>query len=261
MANVLVGSARSDERGKLKNGQAGDQTGKEVSTQNWYLHSKGWVVIRAKDSAAREKIAKAMEAACSNSNIGYDQNNRLGLYNAVSGKGFNPANCTVKTETDCSALVRVCVLFAGIQCGNFTTANEVSTLRSTGKFDTYTDDGMTKSSNYLLRGDILCTKTKGHTVVVLSNGAKVTAPTNTTPITNKKLPEIAKATLCKGSKGQQVKYLQHDLNYVLPVKMSVDGIFGNETKNYLMNFQTKYGLVKDGIYGIKSEAQMRKLIK
>ena len=32
---VKVGSARIDEYGKARGGQAGDQTGKEVSTQNW----------------------------------------------------------------------------------------------------------------------------------------------------------------------------------------------------------------------------------
>ena len=38
---VKIGSARIDERGKISGGAAGNQTGKELSTQNWYLHSKG----------------------------------------------------------------------------------------------------------------------------------------------------------------------------------------------------------------------------
>ena len=37
---VKIGSARIDENGKAHGGQAGDQTGKEVSTQSWYLNSK-----------------------------------------------------------------------------------------------------------------------------------------------------------------------------------------------------------------------------
>ena len=45
---VKIGSARIDENGKAHGGQAGDQTGKEVSTQSWYLNSKGWRVYRAK---------------------------------------------------------------------------------------------------------------------------------------------------------------------------------------------------------------------
>ena len=47
---VRVGSARIDENGKLASGQAGDQTGFEVAIEPWYLHTKGWVVIRAKDA-------------------------------------------------------------------------------------------------------------------------------------------------------------------------------------------------------------------
>ena len=53
---VKIGSARIDENGKAHGGQAGDQTGKEVSTQNWYLHSKGWRVFRAKNPSVAEKI-------------------------------------------------------------------------------------------------------------------------------------------------------------------------------------------------------------
>ena len=72
---VRVGSARSNENGGVNGGKAGDQTGREVSTQPWYLHSKGWIVIRAKSPAVREAIAKNMEAACQNDNIGYCQGN------------------------------------------------------------------------------------------------------------------------------------------------------------------------------------------
>ena len=41
---VKIGSARSS----YGNTAPGDQNnGKEVSTENWYLHSKGWIVLRA----------------------------------------------------------------------------------------------------------------------------------------------------------------------------------------------------------------------
>ena len=55
---VRVGSARIDENGKVIGGQAGDQTGQEVAVEAWYRHDKGWVVIRAKDAAVRERIAQ-----------------------------------------------------------------------------------------------------------------------------------------------------------------------------------------------------------
>ena len=111
---VIIGSARGDENGGATGGKAGDQTGREVSTQSWYKHSKGWRVFRAKDPAARLKIAQDMEMACDNPHIGYDQNQRLTLYKAADPYGFDCGKVTVDCETDCSALVRVCCAYAGI---------------------------------------------------------------------------------------------------------------------------------------------------
>ena len=120
---VWVGSARSS----YGNTTPGDQNGgREVSTEKYYVHSKGWVVLRAKDPEAREKIAVAMERACANNDIGYDQSTRLTLFNNVKDFGFDPARTTKKVNTDCSALVRVCVHYAGIEVDNFITSNEVS---------------------------------------------------------------------------------------------------------------------------------------
>lgn len=107
---VIIGSARIDERGKLLGGQAGDQKQKsstndtvgEVSMQNFYVHSKGWYIMRPKDANIAKKIALNMKTACNNKNIGYDQGNRLGVMTYG-------VNSKVKTETDCSTLVRACV--------------------------------------------------------------------------------------------------------------------------------------------------------
>lgn len=316
---VYIGSARIDERGKISGGAAGDQTGKEVSYQAWYLHSKGWVVLRAKDAEIRNKIAYAMKAACDNNNIGYDQSNRLGLYESVKNYGFDPAKCVVLTETDCSALVRVCVCYAsGKNIPNFNTSSELSVLKATGLFDVYTDDAHCKSSSNLLPGDILVTKTKGHTVAVISvpstnsddgslkrgsKGDKVkelqiklnkvgnnlvvdgsfgsatekavkefqkkynlTVDGIAGPNTIKKLDEViaskavATATLKKGSKGENVKTLQRNLNEVMDTDIKVDGSFGTITETTVKAFQKKYGLVVDGSYGPKSAAKMRELL-
>lgn len=108
---VIIGSARIDEHGNATGGQAGDQTGKEVSTQNWYKHSKGWRVLRCRDPVRAEKIASAMRAACDNPFIGYDQNQRLTLYEAAEKVGFDPGKVKTPCETDCSALVRVCLSY------------------------------------------------------------------------------------------------------------------------------------------------------
>lgn len=169
---VIVGSARIDENGKAKGGKAGDQTGRELSTQNWYKHSKGWRVFRAKSAEVAEKIAQCMERACKNSKIGYDQYQRNTLYNVAKPLGFDTAKVTTACETDCSALVRVCCAYAGIMLLDIRTTNEASALLKSGAFEELTGAKYTDSSALLLRGDILVTKTQGHTVVVLSNGSK-----------------------------------------------------------------------------------------
>lgn len=170
---VMVGSARSS----FGNTSPGDQAGgKEVSTQSYYVHPKGWYVYRAKDPAARDKIAAAMEKACANNAIGYHQGTRNSLYNDVKDKGFDPSKTSKKVNTDCSALVRVCCAYAGIMLGDFITSNEGAALVNSGKFEKLTADKYCKKPDYLMRGDILCTRTKGHTVVVLTDGRKAEYP-------------------------------------------------------------------------------------
>lgn len=164
---VIIGSARIDENGHASGGQAGDQNGKEVSTQKYYLHEKGWHVLRAKEPQVREAIAQNMTWACANNNIGYDQNQNQTLYQTAKPVGFNCSLVGTPCETDCARLVRVCVLYAGVKVSDFYTGNEKDALLATDAFDLVD----VKLPEELLRGDILVTKTKGHTVVVLTNGA------------------------------------------------------------------------------------------
>ena len=171
MATVKIGSARIDENGNATGGKAGDQTGREVSTQSWYKHAKGWRVFRAKSAAVAEKIAQDMQWACDNKHIGYDQGQRLTLYDVAKPLGFNCRRVEKNCETDCSALVRVCCAYAGISLPNFRTPTEPAALLDSGAFVELKGSKYTDSDKYLKRGDILVTRTQGHTVVVLSNGS------------------------------------------------------------------------------------------
>lgn len=164
---TVIGSARIDENGNAVGGKAGDQTGKEVAIENYYTHRLGWVVLRAKDPAVAEKLATAMKAACANPCIGYDQSNRESLYIEAQKVGFDIAKVKTPCETDCSALVRVCLAYAGIKVGIFNTATEVSVIMKTGKFDK-----LECGESGLCTGDILDTKTAGHTVIVTSGKAR-----------------------------------------------------------------------------------------
>ena len=174
---VYVASARIDENGKAYGGKAGDQTGKEVSSQVWYDYEKNnpgktWVLLRCIDPEKRKKIAKCMRDAYVNEYIGYDQYQRDSLYDAVKNKSFDVNTLEKAVETDCSALVRVCVCFAGIDCPNFRTATQTSVMVKTGFFKKLTATKYTKSPDFLLEGDILVSSKPGHTVVVLNDGEK-----------------------------------------------------------------------------------------
>lgn len=75
------------------------------------------------------------------------------------------------------------------------------------------------------------------------------------------VPALAKPTLRLGDDGVQVRYLQQDLNYVMKANLEVDGEFGKATLRAMKKFQRKYGLDDDGVYGVKSEAMMKKKLK
>lgn len=239
---ITIGSARIDERGKARGGKAGDQKQTsspdykgEVSMQNFYVSSKGWYILRARNSGIAANIALAMTIACNNPNIGYNQARRLDIIKAGT-------HATQPTSCDCSSLVRQCVRESGIEVGNFTTANEAAVLMGTGQFDKFV---YTKGSDLYL-GDILVTKTKGHTVIVTSG---VTRNPNA----------VAVPTVKMGTRGSNAWLLQHNLNQ-FGYKLEEDGIFGKLSTAALVRWQHANGLTADGIYGPKSHAKMKELI-
>ena len=170
--SIVFGSARIDENGNISGGAAGDQTGSEVSTQAYYMHSKGWYCLRPKDATVASKIATAMQQACSNNHIGYDQNQRNTCWSKLKKYGSLGAiaeNC----ETDCSALVRCCIYQAtGRDVGDMYTGNLASNLENSGLFNSRFS---VSSEADLYNGDVLVTKSTGHTVVVVSGRARSTS--------------------------------------------------------------------------------------
>ena len=250
---VVIASARIDERGKISGGKAGNQNGKEISRQPWYRHSKGWRVLRCKDAKKAEKIARAMEAACDNRNIGYDQGQRDTLYNLAKTVDFDPARVKTPCETDCSALVRVCCAYAGVMVGNMRTSNEAKILLASGEFEERKGAKYTDQSAYLRRGDVLVTRTQGHTVVVLTDGAKAESPA---PAPDEETE--VRETLKRGMTGEDVRRLQQrlmELGYELP-RYGADGEYGGETVAAVKVFQLHRGLTADGVAGKATRAAL-----
>lgn len=168
---IKIGQASRDERGRYSGGIAGDQDGKEVAIREWY--NRPWnKVLRCKDSKKAEKIAKAMEKACRNDYIGYDQNQRTTLYSLAKANGWRIEDIKTPCETDCSALVAVCVNAAGIRVsGDIYTGNEANALLRTEEFELLMAPKYLISDEYLRRGDILLYEFH-HTAIALQDGKK-----------------------------------------------------------------------------------------
>ena len=250
--SVKIGHATYDENGKANSGAAGDQTKKEVCTRNWY--NKPWTsVIRPKDSSVAEKIAKAMEQACANDNIGYDQYQRTTLYALAKEAGWDLSKITEKCECDCSSLVAVCVNAAGITVSkDIYTGNQKSALSATGAFEVLTDSKYIGSSTYLKRGDILLGS--GHTVIVLSDGSGAATSTTQSEVAC----TVSVKQLSKGSKGKTVKALQHlliDYGYSCG-SCGADSSFGPATQKAVIAYQKANGLEADGVVGPKTWAKL-----
>lgn len=192
---VKIGHAAKDERKKYNSGTAGDQTGVEVYTLNWY--NAGWnVVLRPKSSSLAEKSAVACEKACANNKIGYDQYQRNNLYKEAQKVGFDISKITTACECDCSSLMHTCAIIGGAHLtygsNGLVTFNMVNAFVQSGDYEKLTGSKYCAQDAYLKRGDILV-KESGHTAMVLSNGSKSGATTTTTA--KKSVEEVAKEVL------------------------------------------------------------------
>lgn len=260
--SVLCGWASIDENGKAKGGKAGDQTGREVKTGAWYSFGQTQC-LRWKDRTLAEKYAKIIKALCNGNLVGYDQDERVTLHNALKRLAWDYTKLTEKVETDCSELVGAAVN-ATVKKETITssvyTGNLKSVLMASGLFEEMTGSKYMSGSEYLMTGDIL--NAPGHHVIsVLEDGPKagVTSKAEGTSL-------VAEPTLKRGSTGSQVKKLQRNLNKLgytdsNKAELEVDGSFGASTLEALKKFQKKNGLTVDGVYGSASYAKMKTLIK
>ena len=235
---VTVGSARIDENGNANWGKAGDQTSREVATEPYYKHRLGWYMLRPKEATIARKIGLAMVEACLNNNIGYDQSERYGVINCLKKYG-RIAKINEPTEADCSSLVRACCIQAGIQVGDFNTASEVAVLEKTGAFQKAV---IVTNDTKLCQGDILVTRSKGHTVIVTEGyqreDEKPTAKPATKPSVKPKPNKAGKNSLSLEDVAREV----------------IAGKWGN-------NPERKDKLIRAGYVPAEVQALVNKLIK
>lgn len=164
----MIAQASHDENNKYIGGRAGDQTEKEVLVRGWY--SRPWNYrIRLKDRGMRERFACAMERAAENDMIGYDQNTRNTLAMKAGKVGWDPGFVTEPCNCDCSSLVVVALIYAGIPKEKLYNGNNAATTRDLRKklmpyADVSSDPADLESEEGALRGDIWLYE--GHHVAV-----------------------------------------------------------------------------------------------
>lgn len=211
-SGVKIGQATSDERGKTRNGKAGDQTGGELSISSWCYSSKNgaynnWkYVFRAKDPKVASGLANAMIAACNNNHIGYDQSgkDRETLFKEAQKIGWDIANVTVDCETTCASVVSVCLNAVGIPISSYWDSGLVyDDLAKTDLFYIYSDSAHTASSDRLEPGDILLSPKKHTAMVVYSPNAPGTE--NNDALSTTVNQTVTKSTGVKPKAGKNYK--------------------------------------------------------
>lgn len=241
--SLIIGHASIDENGRSQGGKLGDNNKREVTTRGYYIHSKGWYVLRPKKVEVANKLAQAMLEACNNDNIGYDQSNRYSVITNLKKYG-TMVKIATPCESDCSSLVRGCIYQAsGVDVGDFTTANEPSVLEKSGLFNPRMKVGLTTT---LYNGDVLVTRSKGHTVAIVSGRARSSKIENIMEVqswlNDKYGFNLEVDNKCgKLTKKALVKALQLELNKAYNTKLAIDGSYGPKTKDAVANHNLRKG--------------------
>ena len=170
--STKIGHATNDEKGGLRGGKAGDQTGSEVATGSWRYGGGAfhWTfVARPKSVEIAAKMANQMQAACDNNHIGYDQSNRISIYTAAKASGWDMSKISSYVECDCISLVCTVATAAGAPVSPYAGSSTLkSYLAQSGYFDIYTTSDYTASTDKLLPGDILCAEGRHACMVIES---------------------------------------------------------------------------------------------
>lgn len=138
---IRIAEAYSDENGKARGGEPGDQTGQEIKIREWYERPGGWsVYIECTEPDLAEAAAFNMELIAETEAFGYDQDNRWNGYREIiEGGSIDEA---LPGDFDCSSLCLAAYILAGADIKPFEgyTGNMERILLETGLFKSYRDD-------------------------------------------------------------------------------------------------------------------------
>lgn len=255
-----ISNSGGDEKGGIKGGKAGDQTGKEWQLKKWY--NRPWNhVLRYPDINVGTLIAQLSIDAALNNHVGYDQGQRTTYWAQLKKVGYLPAKITTNCEEDCSAGVSSNVRAAGYLLGIkalqtvpiCSSRNMLAQFKKAG-FKDLTASKYTKGYNDLLPGDVLlyvghhaaANVTKGKNVTytyvdVIADASKYAPDAG---------PKLGDRDLQVGDTGPDVKEMQEDLvklGWSFP-KYGCDGDFGSETEANVKGFQRVSAIHVTGIF-------------
>ena len=164
---IRIAEAYSDENGKARGGEPGDQTGQEIKVREWYKRSGGWsVYIECIDPVLAQAAAYNMELIAETETFGYDQDNRWNGYREIiEGGSIDEA---LPGDFDCSSLCLAAYILAGLDIKPYEgyTGNMERILLETGKFKSYRDDAHLTSPRLSKQGSMYLEPGK-HVMMVL----------------------------------------------------------------------------------------------
>lgn len=134
----------------------------------------GWTACyRAIQTQVAEGIARIMEDAARNLNVGYSQYNgaspRTTFYDELKAAGWDAKKIRNKCNGDCSSGIAGAVNGAGVPVSkDMYTGIEDETLMSSGAFLRIDDERLVNDPTYRRRGDIMFKP--GHTAAIIDDG-------------------------------------------------------------------------------------------
>ena len=193
-------------------------------------------------------IAQAIiEGSCGTSSLAKIYHNHFGMKCGSSWKGKS-VNLKTKEEYTVGTLTVIKDNFRAYDSDqegikgyfDFISAKRYANLKSAATYIQYAEmlkaDGYATSSSYV---NTLCKTVEKYNLMRFDSGQAI-------------VPLSCRKTIKKGSKGDDVKFLQSVMNANGYSCGNVDGIFGAKTDRAVRQFQTEKGLVVDGIVGLKT---------
>ena len=167
--------AKMNEKKTTTGGLPGDQTGKEIFSEPFYLNdSKYLLICRDKDMAARA-LAFAIEIA-NNDAFGYsqDKDERWSGFKSIMANGGRVDGAS--GSFDCASFIITVYILAGLKIKpDGYTGSMRSQFKATGMFDIYQGSPYTTSSDYAKAGCLYLrpkTSTRGgHVFMAMQDGS------------------------------------------------------------------------------------------